>query len=71
MVYSIQIPGRLEEYASVLQTLGQESGSTEALAFDALNYLYNQLNTGDDNPCALLRFFRTVAFASSRPSSRL
>jgi hypothetical protein len=37
------------------------------LAFDSLNYLYNQLNAGDDNPCALIRFFRTVAFSELTP----
>jgi CheY-like chemotaxis protein len=56
-------PGELEAFASVLKELGQKSGSTEALAADALNYLYNQLNRGLDSPCALMRFFRTVPFS--------
>jgi CheY-like chemotaxis protein len=66
-MHKIEIPGQLERYADVLEKLGQKCGSTEAVAVDALNYLYNRLNEGVDEPCALVRFFRTMSFDELTP----
>ena len=66
-MYKLEHPGQLEKFASVLEHLGQKCGSTEAVAVDALNYLYNRLNDGADDPCALIRFFRTMAFDELTP----
>ena len=70
MAQKFEDPGQLESIASVLHGFGKKSGSTEALASDTLNYLYNKLNDGDDNPCALMRFFRTIPFAELTPDLR-
>jgi hypothetical protein len=66
--HNIEQPGQLEIYAQVLEELGCKSSSTEAVANDALNYLYNRLSEGDDGPCALIRFFRTMSFDELTPA---
>jgi len=68
MVEKIYEDGMIESYASALQSLGKKSGSTEALASDSLNYLYNQLNSEKSINCALMRFFRTVPFSELTPN---
>jgi len=65
--HRIERAGQLEEYAEAIRNLGRKCDSTECIAVDALNYLYNRLNDGIDNPCALIRFFRTMDIADLTP----
>jgi CheY-like chemotaxis protein len=57
----------IETWAQTLAQLGKKSNSTESVAVDAINFLYNRLNDAGNNPCALLRFFRTMTFAELTP----
>jgi hypothetical protein len=67
MVEKFENSGEIEQYAAAIEKLGKHSNSTEALAVDSLNYLYNRLNDGRDHPCALVRFFRTIPFNELTP----
>ncbi len=58
----IEQAGVLEPCALKLIELGDKSSTTEALAQDTVNFLYNQLSEGEDDPCALIRFFRTIPY---------
>jgi CheY-like chemotaxis protein len=67
-MYKFEQPGEIEKYAQVLRELGGKCSSTEAIAMDAVSYLYNRF--GEDGPnhhCALMRFFRTIAYSDLTP----
>ena len=66
-MHQIENPGVLESCATALESLGHKSSSTEAIAVDAVNYLYNIMNDGDGDPCALIRFFRTIPYGDLTP----
>jgi hypothetical protein len=69
-MHSIENPGALEECAKILEAFGGKSGSTEAIAVDTVNYLYSQLSDGAGEPCALVRFFRTIPYRELTPDLR-
>lgn len=60
-------PGELEKCASSLEHLGRKSSSTEAVAVDSVNRLFNFLSEGGEDPCALIRFFRTMTYEELTP----
>jgi hypothetical protein len=66
-MHAIEHPGALERCARALEGLGRKSNSTEELAVDAVNRIYNFLCEEDDSACALIRFFRTMAYSELTP----
>lgn len=67
-MHNFEKPGEIEKYAEYLASLGDVCSSTEGIAVDAINYLYNRFGDFDKkHNCALMRFFRTVAYPDLTP----
>jgi len=67
-LYKFEQSGEIEKYAGDLEKLAVKCSSTEAIAVDAVNYLYNRFGDVDGvQHAALMRFFRTVAYCDLTP----
>jgi CheY-like chemotaxis protein len=67
-MHTFEKPDEVEKYASFIRELGDKCSSTEAIAVETVNYLFNRFGEdGGEHRCALMRFFRTISYSDLTP----